>query len=177
MMMGWLRRMAAVIIFVASIIFLVAVYKGSALALQQFLDINYRVAAILIFVVVTAYTLAGGFRSVVLTDAVQGLFMAVGAVVLLVAGSSVGRDVLILGDDDPRAINRTRLWAVVTSLVSMLAALNPFGDIVSITAFSGSIYAACFFRLSLSACTGNALPLPHRSPALLPVRSRLLFGT
>jgi Na+(H+)/acetate symporter ActP len=26
----------------------------------------------------------------------------------------------------------------------MLLALNPFGDIVSITAFAGSLYAACF---------------------------------
>ena len=36
-------------------------------------------------IVVTSYTLAGGFRAVVLTDAVQGLLMAVGAVVMLVA--------------------------------------------------------------------------------------------
>ena len=38
-----------------------------------------------VFLVVTSYTLAGGFRAVVLTDAVQGLLMAVGAVVMLVA--------------------------------------------------------------------------------------------
>ncbi len=64
--------------------------------------------------------------------------------VLLVAASSVARDVLILPDDDLRTVARTRLWVVVLSLVSMLLALNPFGDIVSITAFSGSLYAACF---------------------------------
>ena len=60
------------------------------------------------------------------------------------AASSVSRDVVITDDEDQRAIRRTRLWVVVLSLVSMLVALNPFADIVQITAFSGSLYAACF---------------------------------
>ena len=281
-----LRRISAVVIFGAAVLYLIAVYKGSALALQQFLGLNYHVAAVAIFLVVTAYTLAGGFRSVVLTDAVQGLLMVVGAVVmliavlyrgggleaildqvqaqdpelvswqgkmpilailglslaggmkllvdprqisriyglenekalglarivspllmlityicllpigafahalipaeaikdsdhvmpyllgtaevlgpvlssffllvllsaamssldsvLLVAASSVGRDLLIVEEEDEKTLARTRFWVVVLSLISMLMALNPFGDIVSITAFSGSIYAACF---------------------------------
>jgi Na+/pantothenate symporter len=33
---------------------------------------------------------------------------------------------------------------VVISLAAMIVALNPFADIVEITAFSGSLYAACF---------------------------------
>jgi SSS family transporter len=281
-----LRRISAVVILIASVIYLVAVYKGSALALQEFLGLDYRVAAVAIFVVVTIYTLAGGFRSVVLTDAVQGVIMAIGAVVLivavifkggglisildtireqdpelvswqgkmpliavfglalaggmkmlvdprqlsriyglkdekalgvarivapllilityvcllpigafahamipadaiadsdsvlpyllgtaellgptlssvfllvllsaamssldsvlLVAASSVSRDILIVDDSDPRVLRRTRYWVVITSSLGMLLALNPFGDIVTITAFSGSLYAACF---------------------------------
>ena len=281
-----LRRVSALVIFVAAGLYMVAVYKGSALALQQFLGLEYHLAAAAVFVVVTAYTLAGGFRSVVLTDAVQGLLMALGSVILvvaviikggglaaivdavrdqdpnlvswegnmplaailglsiaggmkmlvdprqlsriyglkdqgalrtarivspllilitylcllpigtfahalipansipdsdhvmpyllgtaevlgpvlssffllvllsaamssldsilLVAASSVSRDVTITDDQDQRAIRRTRLWVVVLSLVSMLVALNPFADIVQITAFSGSLYAACF---------------------------------
>jgi len=281
-----LRRLSAVVILVASVVYLIAIYKGSAIALEQFLGLNYHAAAVVIFLVVTAYTLAGGFRSVVLTDAVQGLLMAIGAVamlaavlfkgggltvivenlreqdpelvswqgkmplisifglalaggmkllvdprqisriyglkdtgalrvaqivaplliistylcllpigalahalipaeaitdsdsvtpyllgtsqvlgptlssffllvllsaamssldsVLLVAASSVGRDLLIIADDDPQAVTRTRLWVLLISLASMLLALNPFGDIVEITAFSGSLYAACF---------------------------------
>ena len=33
---------------------------------------------------------------------------------------------------------------MVVSLISMMLALNPFGDIVEITALTGSLYAACF---------------------------------
>lgn len=276
-----LRRISAIVIFMASVLYLVAVYKGSALALQQFLGLNYKAAAVAIFLVVTTYTLAGGFRSVVLADTVQGLLMAIGAValilavlykgggeniraqdpylvswqgkmpimtifglaiaggmkmlvdprqisriyglkdqkalgvarivspllilitylcllpigafaralipadaindsdlvtpfllgtaevfgpilsslfllvllsaamssldsVLLVAASSVGRDIRIIGDKDPRVLTRTRVWVVVISLLGMLLALNPFGDIVGITGFSGFLYAACF---------------------------------
>jgi len=281
-----LRRISAVVICFASICYLIAVYKGSALALGKFLDLDYQVAAVLVFVVVTAYTLAGGFRSVVLTDAVQGLLMAVGAVglaaavlwkggglfavldnikqrdpqlvsweghmplltvlgialagglkfmveprqlsrfyglkdmpalrrgrtlapalifvtyllllpigafahalipesaitdsdevvpyllgtaqlfgpmlsslfllvlvsaalssldsVLLVAAASVDHDLILPDSGDSRAIARTRIWVFILSLASMLLALNPFADIVEITAFSGSVYGACF---------------------------------
>ena len=280
------RRTSALVIVAASLFFMVAVYKGSALALGEFLGLDYPVAAVAIFIVVTGYTLAGGFRSVVLTDAVQGGLMVVGAAaivtavvvqgggvsailetirqedpdlvswrgrmpmgtllglsfaggmkmlvdprqvsrfyglrdrkalgvarivaplliavtyvcllpvgamahsvipagaieesdqvmpyllgtarilgpilsslfllvlisaamssldsVLLVAASSVGRDLLALDEDGPQAVRRTRLWVVVLSVAGLILALNPFGDIVTITAFSGSLYAACF---------------------------------
>jgi len=75
-----LRRLAAVIICFASIAYLVAIYRGAALALENLLDVPYVWAAAAIFLVVTAYTLAGGFESVVLTDSIQGLLMVVGAV-------------------------------------------------------------------------------------------------
>ncbi len=283
------RRLSAAVILVASVLYLVAVYKASSFALEAFLGLKYEVAAVTIFLVVTTYTLAGGFRAVVRTDAVQGLLMIVGAValivaviyqggglveildkvhaqnpklvswqgniplmsilglslagglkllvdprqisrfyglkdhpdkralrvaqvvapllilvtyvcmlpigalahalippdaisdsdrvipyllantqvlgptlssvfllvllsaamssldsVLLVAASSVDRDLLLTGDDDPRSVARTRLWVAGISLASMLLALNPFAGIVEITALSGSIYAACF---------------------------------
>ena len=80
-----LRRVAALVIFVSSTVYLVAVYKGASGALSEFLKIDYGVALLIIFLVVTAYTLTGGFRSVVLTDAVQGVLMAIGAVALPVA--------------------------------------------------------------------------------------------
>jgi sodium/proline symporter len=64
--------------------------------------------------------------------------------VLLVTASAITRDLQLLKDDDPRAIGRTRAWVVAVSLAAMIVALNPFADIVEITAFSGSLYAACF---------------------------------
>ena len=57
--------------------------------------------------------------------------------VLLVAASSLSRDVTISNDQDQRAIRRTRLWVVALSLASMVFALNPFADIVQITGFFG----------------------------------------
>ena len=284
------RRITAVVILLASGLYLVAIYKGSSVALSQFLGLSYTVSAVAVFVVVTAYTLLGGFRSVVLTDSFQGLLMTIGAVlilfavlsrggglgpmidqletidprlvswdgptpllvilgiglagglkllvdprqisriyglkderalktarivapilitvtyacllpvgalsrtivppemaatitadtdqltpyllgqaeilgptassffllvllaaamssldsVLLVTASAITRDLQLLSDDDPRAIGRTRAWVGAVSLAAMLVALNPFADIVEITAFSGSLYAACF---------------------------------
>ncbi len=58
-----LRRISAVVIFAAAALYLIAVYKGSSLALQQFLGLDYHLAAVAIFLVVTAYTLTGGFRA------------------------------------------------------------------------------------------------------------------
>ena len=281
-----MRRASAVVIAAASVVFMVAVYKGSAMALGEFLGFDYSIAVVTIFIVVTGYTLAGGFRSVVLTDAVQGGLMVIGAIaivialvvrgggvteiletlrqedphlvswqgripmgtllglslagamkmlvdprqvsrfyglrdkkalglarivapiliavtyvcllpvgamahavipagtiedsdqvmpyllgtakilgpvlsslfllvlfsaamssldsVLLVSASSVSRDLLVLDDDGPKAVRRTRTWVVLLSIVGLIMALNPFGDIVTITAFSGSLYAACF---------------------------------
>lgn len=80
-----LRRVAGGIICFASIAYLVAVYRGAALALDQLLDIPYLTAVVLIFAIVTAYTLVGGFESVVLTDSLQGLLMVIGAVGMAVS--------------------------------------------------------------------------------------------
>ena len=79
------RRVSAIVILVGSVLYLIAVYKASSFALEAFLGLEYEVAAVTIFLVVTTYTLVGGFRAVVRTDAVQGLLMVVGAVALIVA--------------------------------------------------------------------------------------------
>ena len=103
------RRAAAVVICGASVLYLVAVYKGSALALEQFLGIPYESAAWAIFVVVTLYTLAGGFRSVVLTDAVQGALMAVGSVAIVVVvvtrGGGLGSILDNIREQDPALVS------------------------------------------------------------------------
>ena len=68
--------------------------------------------------------------------------------VLLVTGSTCARDVIgpIRRIEDEGAIMRlTRGLVVVFALITALIALRPPGSIVILTAFSGSLYAACFF--------------------------------
>lgn len=62
--------------------------------------------------------------------------------VLLVAASVLSRDLMRVQEDGGIRVTR---WAVIgLALVSALAALRPPGDIVTLTIFSGSLYAACF---------------------------------
>ena len=307
------RRITAVVIVLASGLYLVAIYKGSSVALSQFLGLSYGVSAVAVFAVVTTYTLLGGFRSVVLTDSLQGMLMIVGAVlilfavlskggglgpmieqleaidprlvswdgptpllmilgiglagglkllvdprqisriyglkderalktarivapilitvtyacllpvgalartivppemaakitadtdqltpyllgqaeilgpvassffllvllaaamssldsVLLVAASAITRDLQLLADDDPRAIGRMRAFVVAVSLAAMVVALNPFADIVEITAFSGSLYAACFLSTLVLGLYWNRPTAPAAIAAML----------
>jgi SSS family transporter len=77
-----LRRVAGIVIVAASLVYMVAVYDAAAQSLTELLDLDAAVVLIVIFLVVTAYTLSGGFHSVVATDAVQGLVLFGGAIVL-----------------------------------------------------------------------------------------------
>ena len=80
-----LRRLAAGVVVVASLVYMVAVYKGATLLLGRLLDLDPTLVTLIIFVVVTVYTLVGGFHSVVATDAVQGLILFAGGLLLPVA--------------------------------------------------------------------------------------------
>lgn len=76
------RTVAAFLIIFASFLYMIAVFKGIGNLLEVFLDIPYVAAIAFVFVVVMAYTMVGGFISVVKTDAVQGLVMIVAGVLL-----------------------------------------------------------------------------------------------
>jgi SSS family transporter len=67
--------------------------------------------------------------------------------VLLVMASTWERDVVSLFRkvSDERAVDETRRWVVVFAVITAIIAFNPPGSIVDLTAFSGSLYAACFF--------------------------------
>ena len=81
-----LRRLAGLVVILASLAYMVAVFDGAARALDGLLQIQSNwVTMAVIFVVVTGYTLSGGYHSVVSTDAVQGLILFAGAVALPVA--------------------------------------------------------------------------------------------
>lgn len=76
------RVLAAIIVLFASFFYMTAVFKGIGNLLEAFLEIPYRVAIGIVFVIVVLYTVVGGFISVVKTDAVQGVVMIVGAILL-----------------------------------------------------------------------------------------------
>ncbi len=67
--------------------------------------------------------------------------------VLLVTASTAERDLLGVfrkGRTDDQAMKGTRLWVVLFAAVTAVISLDPPGGIVTLTAFSGSLYGACF---------------------------------
>lgn len=84
------RRLAGLIVAFSSVLYLIAIYRGASLAIETFLGLPYVGCVIVAAIVVTSYTLIGGFKSVVMTDAVQGVLMLIGAVALFKAVLSLG---------------------------------------------------------------------------------------
>ncbi len=91
---GYLRRkyssalvgyLSAWVVLVASVLYMVAVFKGIGHIVSQILHVPYEVAVTAVFALVVAYTSWGMIRAILHTDAVQGSFMVVGAVALFIA--------------------------------------------------------------------------------------------
>jgi len=86
----FLRRLAGFVVVISSVFYMVAVYYGATWVLESLLDLEdvrlFGVAHLpvvgAVFLVVTAYTLAGGFHSVVATDAVQGSILLVASLLM-----------------------------------------------------------------------------------------------
>jgi SSS family transporter len=76
------RVFAALIVIVASLLYMTAVFKGIGNLLEVFLEIPYKVSIVIVFFIVMLYTMIGGFISVVKTDAVQGVVMIIAAIIL-----------------------------------------------------------------------------------------------
>ena len=76
------RMFAALVVVVASLFYMTAVFKGIGNLLEVFMDIPYRLSIGIVFLIVMLYTTVGGFISVVKTDAVQGGVMMVAAVLM-----------------------------------------------------------------------------------------------
>ena len=82
------RLCTGLIIAFASLLYLIAIFKGAGNLFQVFLNIQYETAVGLMLVVVLVYTSIGGFVSVVRTDVIQGVLMLIGSVVMFVVISS-----------------------------------------------------------------------------------------
>ncbi len=76
------RVFTGLIIALASILYLIAIFKGAGNLFQVFLGIPYEAAVGLMLLVVLVYTSVGGFVSVVRTDVIQGIFMLLGSLLL-----------------------------------------------------------------------------------------------
>ena len=82
-----LCSMALLVFFAAS---MVAQFIGGARLFQAVTGYPYEVGLILFGVTVVVYTAVGGFRAVVLTDALQGVVMVVASVVVFMAVLEAG---------------------------------------------------------------------------------------
>ena len=76
------RVAAAAVVAFASVLYLVAVFKGAGNLLQAFLGIPYEAAVGVTLALIVGYTAIGGFLSVVRTDVVQGLLMVLGSMLI-----------------------------------------------------------------------------------------------
>ena len=77
-----LQMLSASVIVFASILYLLAIFKGAGHLFQIFLGVPYGVAVGVTLLVVVLYTSIGGFVSVVKTDAIQGVLMLMGAITI-----------------------------------------------------------------------------------------------
>ncbi|MDA9710789.1 hypothetical protein N9U42_00325 [Luminiphilus sp.] len=77
-----LLQASAIVILFASLLYLLAIFKGAAHLFQMFLSIPYDMGVALTLAIVVLYTSVGGFVSVVRTDVLQGALMLLGSVVI-----------------------------------------------------------------------------------------------
>lgn len=78
------RVMAALIVCFASILYMMAIFKGVGNLIESLLGVPYEAAIGVVFLLVMLYTVTGGFHAVVKTDLIQGGLMIAAAILLLV---------------------------------------------------------------------------------------------
>ncbi|MGY3870626.1 sodium/pantothenate symporter [Aeromonas crassostreae] len=98
----WVVVLGSVTIILAFIATMVVQFIGGARLLETATGLSYQQGLLLFASCVLLYTIIGGFRAVVMTDALQGIIMLIGTGALL-AG------VLIAGDGLPNLIHRLEL--------------------------------------------------------------------
>ena len=103
-----LTSLALVLFFIAAML---AQFIGGARLFQAMTGYPYEVGLIIFGLTVVLYTSVGGFRAVVMTDAIQGVVMLIAAVVIFVAvayaGGGIERCIQTLAATDPGLITPT----------------------------------------------------------------------
>lgn len=102
----WIACIALLLAFFAA---MTVQFIGGARLLETTIGLNYTQALLIFAVTVGLYTFIGGFRAVVLTDAIQGTVMILGTVILLggviYAAGGVGAAVDKLATIDPALVS------------------------------------------------------------------------
>jgi len=93
-----IRLASAIVIVFASLLYLIAIFKGAGHLFELFFDISYESAVILTLAIVMLYTSIGGFISVVRTDVLQGTLMVVGAVTMFYFVTSAAGGIRAIAD-------------------------------------------------------------------------------
>ncbi|GIU26314.1 sodium/pantothenate symporter [Shewanella sp. MBTL60-007] len=81
---SWLSTLAMLSLVVGFIAMISVQFIGGARLLSGVTGISYELGLGVFVLTVLAYTLTGGFRAVVLTDALQGVVMLLGVIILLI---------------------------------------------------------------------------------------------
>jgi len=74
----------ATLIFIGMPIYAAVVMKGGAVFIEEIFKIDYNVALLIFTLIVAAYVISGGIKSVLYTDAFQGIIMVVSMALLFV---------------------------------------------------------------------------------------------
>lgn len=113
------------IVVFSCLLYLVAVFKGAGHLLQVFLGVPYEVAVAATLAMIVGYTSVGGFLSVVRTDVVQGVLMAVGSVLIFyfVTSAAGGVGVIVDLPQQPGAAHLFELNAAIPFVVLLGIAL------------------------------------------------------
>ena len=119
------RIAAAAVIVFSSLLYLVAVFKGAGNLLQVFLGIPYQVAVVVTLCLIVAYTMLGGFLSVVRTDVLQGSLMVAGSLLLFYFITRAAGGVTAIADlpDEPSRSHLFDLNAAIPFVVLVGIAL------------------------------------------------------
>ncbi|MCJ8352244.1 sodium/pantothenate symporter [Moritella sp.] len=95
---SWLTQLALVSLVVGFIAMISVQFIGGARLFSGVSGISYELGLGLFVITVLAYTLTGGFRAVVITDAFQGILMIVGVLVIFLTLLSQGGLTALMAD-------------------------------------------------------------------------------
>lgn len=87
-------KLLAVVVSLSLVFFIIAAMTaqviGASRIMQGALGVPYQVGLVMITITIMVYTIIGGFRAVVLTDALQGIVMTVGTIAVIIAAIIAG---------------------------------------------------------------------------------------